>query len=257
MTRKGIDISYWQGNVDFHALKDNLDFVIIRSTYGNGYKDTSFEKNRDGARAVGLGVGFYHYAYPQYNQPEAEADWFTKIVSCQPGEILCLDFEETFATPVDWCKRFLDKVTSNMGFKPLLYINFALVKSYDWKPVIDAGYGLWLAYWDYNPDSTNWDTPWPVVAFRQYSNKGIVAGLTPLDLDIFYGDMSQFYAYGNPAPSVPTPPVPVPPSVPSEPTPTIPEPIPVPPTNPSTPPNTVKPNWFTKLINWVRSSLGL
>jgi len=149
---RGCDISYYQGDIDFHVLRDNLEFVIIRATYGNGYTDKNFEKYRDKAREVGLAVGFYHYAYPQYNGPEEEADWFTKVVSCRPGEILCLDFEEHYSNPVDWCKRFLDRVKSNMGFNPLIYLNMSLVKSYVWTPVIKGGYGLWLALWDGNPD---------------------------------------------------------------------------------------------------------
>lgn len=197
---KGVDISRYQKDVDFNKLKSEIDFVMIRSTCGDGYSDPYFEKNRDGARLAGLCIGFYHYCYPQLNAPEEEADWFTTVVSCRPGEILALDFEENFPTPVDWCKRFLDKATSNMGFKPIIYLNQYLTKTYDWTPVINAGYGLWLAKWDYNPDSANWDSPWPFVAMRQYSNQGNVAGITPIDLDVFYGDETSFKKYGNPPP---------------------------------------------------------
>jgi GH25 family lysozyme M1 (1,4-beta-N-acetylmuramidase) len=198
----GVDISKFQGKVDFHALKDNADFVILRATYGNGYTDANFTQNRDGARTAGLSIGFYHYAYPQFNQPQAEADWFTKIVSCQPGEILALDFEESYPDPVGWCKTFLDKATSNMGFRPLVYLNLDLIKRFDWAPVVKAGYGLWLAQWDYKPESTPPDTDWPMVAMRQYSNQGNVAGMNPVDLDVFYGTVEQFKKYGNPPPIV-------------------------------------------------------
>ena len=198
----GVDVSKYQGKIDFHALKDNADFVIIRSTYGNGYTDPMYAANRDGARAEGLAIGFYHYSYPQFNQPQLEADWFTKIVACKPGEILCLDFEESYPDPVGWSKAFLDRVTSNMGFRPLLYINYNLNKLYDWTPVVKAGYGLWLAQWDYNPDSVPPTTDWPLVAMRQYSNKGDVAGMNPVDLNVFYGTVEQFKKYGNPEPIV-------------------------------------------------------
>jgi len=198
----GVDVSKFQGTIDFHALKDNADFVILRATYGNGYTDANFTQNRDGARTAGLCVGFYHYAYPQFNQPTAEADWFTKVVSCNPGEILALDFEESYPDPVGWCKAFLDRATSNMGFRPLIYLTESLVKSHDWTPVIKAGYGLWLALWDYKPENLTFDTPWPMVAMRQYSNQGEVAGMKPVDLDLFYGTIDQFKKYGNPPPIV-------------------------------------------------------
>jgi lysozyme len=248
---KGCDISSHQGTINFHSLRDNLEFVIIRSTFGNGYKDINFEKNRDDARSVGLCIGFYHYAYPQYNTAQAEADWFTKTVSCQPGEILVLDFEESYTDIVNWCKAFLDKVTSNMGFKPLIYLNQSQVKSFDWSSIIKAGYGLWLAQYDNNPDGVPVSTPWPVVAMRQYSDKGNVGGLTPLDLDVFYGTVEQFKKYGNPpptpAPSTPEPPV----TPPSTPEPTIPSVV------PSTPvdPNIEELNTYKELIQRIRDIL--
>lgn len=209
---KGCDISKHQGVVDFNILRNNLEFVIIRASYGNGYKDSQYDRNRDEVRKAELLCGWYHYAYPQYNTPQAEADWFTKTISCQPGELMVLDFEENYSDPVNWCKAFLDRCTSNMGFKPLLYINLALNNQYDWKPVIDAGYGLWLARWDYNPDADPPTTDWPVVAMRQYSNNGNIGGITPLDLNVFYGTQTQFKKYGNPAPPIPEP---IPPSLPS------------------------------------------
>jgi lysozyme len=217
MQIKGADISSHQGTINFHSLRDNLEFVIIRSTYGNGYTDAQFTRNRDEARNVGLCVGFYHYAYPQYNTPQDEADWLSKTVSCHPGEILVLDFEEAYPNPVNWCKTFLDKVTSNMGFKPLIYLNQSQIKSFDWTPVINAGYGLWLAEYDNNPDGIPVSTPWGFVAMRQYSDKGTVGTLTPLDLDVFYGTTDQFKKYGNPTPTPPpveTPPVVTPPVTP-------------------------------------------
>jgi len=203
---KGCDISHHQGVVNFQSLKDNFDFVIIRATYGDGYKDTKYEINRDGCRNVGLLTGYYHYAYPQYNSPEAEANWFTSIVSCQPGEIIVLDFEENYPTPVDWCKRFLDRAKSNMGFKPYLYINLATNNAYDWSPVVNAGYPLWLARWDYNATAPAPTTDWPVCTLRQYSNQGNVAGINPLDLNTYYGNATEYKTSGNPAPPIPTSP---------------------------------------------------
>lgn len=216
---KGCDISHFQGTPDFHAIRDNLQFVIIKATDGVAFVDPQFIRNRDEARKVGLLIGYYHFAEPNDNPPEAEADWFCKNISCLPGEIACLDFEINYPDPVTWCRNFLDKVKSNMGFKPLVYLNQALIKKYDWSPIINAGYGLWLAQYDYNPDGTPVPTPWNTVAIRQYSNKGNVAGITPLDLDVFYGDENQFKLYGNPPPPIlePQPPQ-TPPSVSEQPT---------------------------------------
>ena len=55
MSVKGIDVSVWQGNIDFNRVKSaGIDFVIIRAGYGNGNKDKCFEENYRGAKSAGL-----------------------------------------------------------------------------------------------------------------------------------------------------------------------------------------------------------
>jgi len=196
---KGIDCSKWQGIIDFASLKTAVDFVIIRSSYGNGYTDAQFTRNRDECRKLGILLGYYHYSYPQYNSPEEEADWFVKVVGTpNNGELLCLDFEESWSDPVGWSLAFLNRVSERLsGYKPLLYINKSLANGYDWKPVVDRNYGLWLAYWDYNIDGAVPSTPWPTTAMRQWSNREVFPGIAGgVDADVFYGDWNTYLAYG-------------------------------------------------------------
>ncbi len=196
---KGVDISKYQGVVDFNRLKAAVDFVIIRSSANKSYVDTQFARNRDEARRVGLLVGFYHYCYPEYNGPEVEAQHFYNTVGTpREGEILVLDYESAWSgDPVAWSKKFLDKLSSLYGgYKPMIYLNLATVKAHDWSPVINGNYGLWLAKWDYNSTAAAPATPWPTVAMRQYSNKENIAGLNPVDGDVFYGDRNTYIRYG-------------------------------------------------------------
>lgn len=193
----GYDISEWQNVVDFSALK--AEFLIIRSSYGTGYIDKQFQRNVTEARKKGIPIGFYHYAYPTYNTPEAEADWFLHVVGKpQEGECLVLDFEEKYTDPVGWSKKFLDRLSVVLkGYKPLIYLNRYLTQTYNWSSVVKAGYGLWLAYWDYDKTADAPSTPWPVVALRQYSNKEVVKGIVGgVDANVFYGDVKQFKKYG-------------------------------------------------------------
>ena len=62
---KGIDISHHQGKVDWAALKNEVDFVIIRAGYGNtaAQKDTRFEEFYAGAKKYGIPVGCYWFSY--------------------------------------------------------------------------------------------------------------------------------------------------------------------------------------------------
>lgn len=194
---KGIDVSKWQGTIDFSKLK--TDFIIIRASYGTGFIDSQFTRNREEARKRNIPIGFYHYSYPQHNSPEAEADWFTKVLGeVLPGESLYLDFEEAYPDPVTWSKRFLDKLSTNFkGYKPLIYLNKNLVETNNWEVVADANYGLWLAYWNYLPN-VGTDIPyWEVIAMRQYSNKLEVDGINGrVDGNVFYGDVATFKKYG-------------------------------------------------------------
>lgn len=65
MNTKGIDISHWNGNINFDQVKSaGYDFVIIKAGgYESGpYKDPMFETNYKKAKAAGLNVGAYYFA---------------------------------------------------------------------------------------------------------------------------------------------------------------------------------------------------
>lgn len=64
MARRGIDISAHQGNINLAALKNQIDFVIIRVGYGtSGAIDTKFKRNADLCVSLGIPFGFYWYSY--------------------------------------------------------------------------------------------------------------------------------------------------------------------------------------------------
>jgi hypothetical protein len=55
MATKGIDVSVWQGAIDFNAVRNSgVDFVIIRAGYGTNSKDKYFEENYRKAKAAGF-----------------------------------------------------------------------------------------------------------------------------------------------------------------------------------------------------------
>lgn len=197
---EGIDVSNWQGNINFGSVSNTKDFVIIKATEGVGYRDPRFTEYRDELRHLDLLRGYYHFARPDLNNsPEEEADWFLSVVSpLQKGESLYLDFEVHAANPVSWCKSFLDRISERLeGYKPLIYLNKYTVQNYDWSPVADKGYGLWLALWDHNPDGSFSVPHWDIVAMRQYTSDGQVNGISGrVDMNVFYGDREQFLAYG-------------------------------------------------------------
>jgi GH25 family lysozyme M1 (1,4-beta-N-acetylmuramidase) len=198
----GNDISRWQGDVNYDVFKDNTQFVLIKSSEGNGYTDPKFIRNQAESRRVGLPLGYYHFARPDLgNTPEAEADYFLKVIgSPVEGEVYVLDYEPA-SNPGDavaWCKKFLDRVLEKTGTKPLIYLNQSQVKSFDWQPVIDAGFGLWIAAYTYDPNKNDVEIgKWPFAAIQQWTNKQQVPGVSGnVDGNVFFGDIQTFKKYG-------------------------------------------------------------
>lgn len=203
----GYDVSQYQGNIDFAAFSAAASFVVIRASRGAPdpgqtsaqYADSKFAVNRTGAERYGMEAGFYHYAYPEYNSAIAEADCFADNVgSLKPGQFVVLDYESSWGGDrVGWCKTWLDRVQARLGVKPLIYLNLSTARGSNWSPVIDGGYGLWMARWDYDPNAAAPTTGWPVTAMRQYSNDARAAGITgAVDGDVFYGSLDALKAYG-------------------------------------------------------------
>jgi lysozyme len=196
---KGLDIASYQKDPDFVKVKAKYQFIITKVTENVNYTNPNFARSKAECRRLGILLGYYHFAKPSAgNTPEAEADYFLKqLGDIQPGECIFLDYEDNYADCVNWCKKWLDYIFAKTGIKAPIYLNKSLVKNFNWKPIIDAGYGLWLADYSYNPDSPVPAVPWALCAFRQYSNKEVVDGISVVtDANVFYGDETAFKAYG-------------------------------------------------------------
>jgi GH25 family lysozyme M1 (1,4-beta-N-acetylmuramidase)/gas vesicle protein len=204
-TITGIDIATYQEQPNFDAVKNSVNFVLARSSYGVGYVDAQFERNRNELRRLNIPHGFYHYAYPQFNEPEWEADYVISILGdLQENEIIALDMEEIWGgNKADWCNRFLCRIRDHFnGYKPLLYTNLSTLWGYDWGTVITNDFGLWVSSPQTDPNEIP-STPWPNVAIKQYSWTGYINGISGnVDLNIFYGNLETFKLYGYHAPQV-------------------------------------------------------
>jgi GH25 family lysozyme M1 (1,4-beta-N-acetylmuramidase) len=240
----GVDISVFQGDVDWNTLNSVSNFVIIRATYGT-VTDPKFSRNQSEARRVRaeagpLGIGYYHYAYARLLDAITSADYFVDTLGPLNREVLALDWEEPYSGDhVAWCLEWLKHVEARTGIKPLIYLNQSLMNAHNWSPVIDAGYGLWLAAYNADKASPPPPTPWPVVAMRQWTSSDFIGGIAgKVDGDTFYGDFTEFEAYG----SVPQSPAPV--SVPADP---LPDPVSAPNPTPALPVDSVQPAPVTPL----------
>lgn len=201
---KIIDISHWQGAIDFAKVKkDGVEAVIMKCTQGVSMLDNMFVKNKESARKAGLLCGFYHFA--DGKDYKKEADWFMKNVGeLREGEFLVLDFEIDIANSGGWCKDWLDRVSEKIGFKPLLYSNEARIKSIDFKAVAGADYGLWIAkYGDNDTKAEENEIPdtdeWNFFAIWQYSSTGKIDGISGrVDLNTSDMNLATLKKYGKP-----------------------------------------------------------
>ncbi len=72
---KGIDISNWQGNVDFNKVKNaGYEIVYIKATEGQHTLDKNFNTNYANAKASGINIGFYHFLHGNENG-KTQAEW--------------------------------------------------------------------------------------------------------------------------------------------------------------------------------------
>lgn len=209
----GNDIASFQKDINWDVYRDNSNFVIMKATEGLTFVDPKLSINQSESRRVNILRGYYHFARPSYGNDAAhEADFFlSKIGPLREGEVLCLDFEETYPDAVNWCKTWLDRIKfMTEGCKPLVYLDQSRVEAYNWQPVVDAGYGLWIAAYTYDPNNNNFKHgKWPSAAMQQWTNNQQVPGIsTRVDGDAFFGGEAEFQKYGYHKPVPPPPPAP-------------------------------------------------
>lgn len=187
--RRGIDVSMWQGDIDFEEVAESgVDTVYIRSGLGSDYTDPYFEQNYERARAAGLNVGFYHYVTARtVSQAEYQAHFFVNTIQGKEFQCrLAMDFEDlttlSAAEANEIGLAFIRKVEDLSGKGTVVYSD-----AYNAGAVFGGGlteYPLWIAEYGVSEPSSavNWDS-W---AGWQYSDMGNVAGISgPVDLDLY------------------------------------------------------------------------
>lgn len=199
---KGIDISSYQAGIE--KFGNDIDFVICKATEGIGYVDKYCDTLYQMAKRDGKMLGVYHFARPYLsgNTAEGEAEWFVKNIKGYLNEaILVLDWEAESKSDTAYAKRFLDKVYELTGIKPLVYASSSVINSYDWKNVVEADYGLWVAQYGTDngqPQQEPFVKDWGFYALWQYTSKGRIEGYNyDIDKNYFYGDKETWLKYAN------------------------------------------------------------
>jgi GH25 family lysozyme M1 (1,4-beta-N-acetylmuramidase) len=217
----GVDISYWNGDVDFDKLATMVQFVYIRAGYGNDYVDPRCDEYRLGCERVGLPFGLYWYVVPDKDHIKHATSFHTKRKG-KPGKLYpVFDLEES---------RGLSKSVLGNWYEKLYKVFNALTgNAYeDDATYTSAGFlntaialtnylkrtWLWVANWTLAlfPLSPNeWLNPGKIWKFWQWlaTGKGSDYGVSSryVDLNRYNGTRAQFEAeFGVALPPPPPPP---------------------------------------------------
>lgn len=195
--RSGIDISHYQGTVDWAKVpRDTVQFVYAKATEGTDLVDSQYFNNSAGCAKARIPFGSYHFAHPQ-NDWRKDLDNFCKTVGfLNPTDLPpALDLEATgglgAADLRNWAQNWLQGCQDRLGRQPVLYSSASfLTGQLGGCNGLGAYCTVWVAKWS---GSTLAEpavpATWPQWAFWQYSSKGQVAGISgDVDLDYAAGD---------------------------------------------------------------------
>lgn len=184
MEIKGIDVSQWQGNIDWSKVKsDGIKFAILREGYRKSI-DNKFLQNVKNAKSAGVPIiGIYHFIYTD-NATIAQNAHSTvdniKKAGLDPTETMIfadLEYDTwkkngetcTRAKCSQYTKEYLNAL-KKLGCKRIgIYANLDYYRNY-YTDELKAAYPIWLADYEGGND-------YPCIA-QQYTNKGSVNGIS-------------------------------------------------------------------------------
>lgn len=206
MTKRGIDVSKWQGVIDWNAVKmSGTDFAIIKAGGSDAgfYTDSYFHQNYEKATKAGVDVGSYYIVGPKCLSAEDGAADAYRFIDIIKGK--------KFSYPVylDWelppagerlqstlaARAFCD-VMEKAGYYVGIYASD--VSGFKERLMLKdlSEYDIWVASYGAPPSY--------VKAFRaaygmwQYSSSGTIAGISGnVDLDIAYYDFPTIMRANN------------------------------------------------------------
>jgi len=200
----GIDVSAYQGNVNWASVAPYIDFVYIKATEGTYYTNAYFAQQYNGSYDYGVIRGAYHFAIPNNSSGSAQADYFighgggwSADGKTLPG---ALDIEynpygaECFglsqSAMVNWIWNFVNEYAAREHAYPPIY------STTDWWTTCTGNYSGFAAYdplWIANFSASGGGplpAGWGYYTFWQYASSGSLPG----DQDVFNGAYTRLQA---------------------------------------------------------------
>jgi len=197
---KGIDVSHYQGEVDWEAVAgQGIAFAYVKATEGSSHIDEMFGRNYGGARDAGIRTGAYHFF--SFDSPgSSQAKHFISTVEYFEGMMAPAVDVEFYGNkkedPPDaglvevQLGDYLDMVEQAYGMKPVIYATREAWERYV-KGRFDE-YPLWIRDIWREPEMGN-GQGW---VFWQFTNRGRLEGFSGeeefVDMNVFYGTTRQW-----------------------------------------------------------------
>lgn len=195
-TKIGIDVSKWQGDIDFLKVKnEGVEFAFIKVGGTNGidgdyYVDPKFKRNIEGFLNVGIPVGVYFYSYANsIDKAISDAKWVMEQIKDYDVDLpIAYDWENwssynkfnmSFYKLTNSAKAFIETV-NNKGYKGILYSS----KNYLEQIWLKGDYPVWLAHYT---NKTNYQGDYD---YWQMTSSAKINGISAntVDVNIMYLD---------------------------------------------------------------------
>ena len=192
-TMIGLDVSRWQGDINFQEVKDaGVEFVFVRvgsqrGVGGEYYIDPKFHQNIKGFNEVGIPVGIYFYSYADsIKSAKTEAKWVVEQLKGYKVDLpVVFDWENwsffqefgvSFYNLTEIAKSYLN-VIEDAGYEGMLYSSKNYLENVWYK----TKYPVWLAHYT---DKTNYEGEYKV---WQLCANGRVSGINGnVDINVMY-----------------------------------------------------------------------
>ena len=212
VVRFGVDVSKYQGEIDWTKAKENgVEFAFIRVGYrGSGTgalrEDPCFRQNMEGALKNGIRVGVYIFSQAITESEAVEEAQYTleriagysvelpvvidyEFAGNGDGRLYQADLSREEMTSI--CRAFCETVES-AGYHGMVYANRSLLRDNMYADELAKDYYIWMAHYTSNTDYTG------KYDFWQYTSNGdgYKYGMSDknVDLNYWYDDGSIYTA---------------------------------------------------------------
>lgn len=199
MSRIGVDVSSYQGNINWKKVKDSgIDFSILKIIRKDLNSDKQFENNWKGCQSAGVEIqGVYNYSYATTAE-KARTD-ARKIIEILNGRktMVWLDVEDNCQTKLGANLVFLinayKDIIKSAGLRFGVYTGVYFYENYI-KPYGGIKCPMWIARYGKNTGEMDlrYKPKFGNMIGWQYTSKGTVTGISGnVDMNVWYEDLKR------------------------------------------------------------------